>query len=502
MNPINPNPGAADLLDRTARAASGDIPVDVGAVLERVRSHRRRRATRAAAGTALVLVAALVAAGGLVPRLGALPPPVGSGPEPQDGAVRLPALLREPRLDPPPVISRDGTARARQLSAGLTAVLRGQEVPLGVDAATGRLVRLPATDDDLPGIGVPTGDLSGSFPRTRVVLSPGGTVVAVVTLHRDGCRTVLVDLGRRRVLPSAGVEPCAADAGGLARWAAAVLPMDDGSLVRPGPNGDTLRRQTPPEQGVKGAPPRWDVQLPDLDGGGTVTLEALNAGQALVRTTNGEGRRTARLLDLSTGRLGPALADLAVVAGAVVRPDPAGPLWYLTQADPVLLRRDTVGADGGTELAVPAVPLPDGVLGNPVRVVGVNAGQAVLAAMPSTRPDTVAPVVGRWPVLVRLDPGTGQETGWVEVEGALQASGWSLPVALLGRAEVVPAPDEPWWALLAPLSRVTFWSWPGLLLLALVGLPGMITWRRTRRTSRGGGRKFGGGATRTTGGGV
>jgi hypothetical protein len=64
---------------------------------------------------------------------------------------------------------------------------------------------------------------------------------------------------------------------------------------------------------------------------------------------------------------------------------------------------------------------------------------------------------------------------------ALQADRWSFPVALLGTAEVVPTPAEPWWSWAAVVGRAPFWSWSGLLLLALVGLPGLVRWYRPRR---------------------
>ena len=481
---MSPDPQVADLLDRVAAQAAGDAPVDAAAVIGRARRRRRARVASSLATGVLAVVVLLVAAGVVAPMLAAVPvQPAGTGPV--QGPARLPATLGRTRIDPPMVLTGDGRVRAQRLTLGFTGSLRGQEVALAVDAATARTVRLPATGDDLPGLGVRSDDLSADGgPGMAVLLSPGGTVAAVLTLHRSGCAVAVVDLGRGRA--GGTTLPCDR-AAGPAAVATTLLPTDDGGLVRPVDDG--LVRTLPGRPGDV-AVTRWRASLHGADDSEPVDLvgvQALNGEQALVLSRNSEGREFARVLDLADGTFGPSIGDLAVTAGSVVRPEPAGPFWYLTRDAPSTLRRDVVGSDGALELAGRPAPVPADVLATTARLAGVDAGSAVLAEVRATGPGEVVPVVGERTVLARFDPETGRSTAWVRAEGALQASGWSLPVGLVGAAEVVPAPGEPWWAVLAPLGRLPFWSWPGLALLALVGLPGILVWRgRTGRRPTGG----------------
>ena len=478
---------AQDLLDQVARAATGDAPIDPIVAIARARARRRRAVARGAATTVLLLT--LVAGAAALPRWVAGPALVYPAGSPRAGApwtqlpadsgrVLLPDQLRLPRLDPPSVIDGDGKVRAARLTMALTGSVRGRDVVLGVDAATARLVRLPATDADLPGLGIRSDDLVKSVPQRQVVLSPGGTVAAVITVHRGGCWVAVLDLGRGQV--SAIPQDCATSSSDPQWFGGRLLPMDDGSLVHVGPDG-TVRRSgvAPSGAGNRGALPRWQVTV-DADLAGARRIVAAGADRALL-VTQGEPVLRVRLLDLSTGSVGEPVRNLPGRSDTAILPAPAGPLWFVS-TEGTLNREDPVttqpAADGPARPALPAVPIPavgaaDGSgSGNelvPSRLVGVNRGSALLVDGESGL------TVGRASTLAALDPRTGRITRWMTADLGVP-DGWSFPVALISQARVVPTPAEPWWSWLMLLNSPTGWF---VAVLVVAGcLLAWWVWRR------------------------
>lgn len=478
---------AQDLLDQVARAATGDAPIDPIDAIARARARARRAVARAAATTVLLLT--LLAGAVALPRWVAGPAlvsPAGSSragtPWTQtpavSGRVLLPDRLRLPRLDPPLVIDGHGKVRAARVTMALTGSFRGRDVVLGVDAATARLVRLPATDADLPGLGIRSDDLIKSVPQRQVVLSPGGTVAAVVTVHRSGCWVALLDLSRGQV--SAIPQDCATGPTDPQWFGARLLPMDDGSLVQVGPDG-TVRRSgvAPPGAGNRGALPRWEVTV-DADLTGARRIVAAAAELALL-VTSGEPVQRVRLLDLSTGKVGEPVQNLPGRSDTAILPAPAGPLWFVStentlhREDPVTTRPAAVGPARPGLPEVPILPLGavDGSgSGNdlvPSRLVGVNRGSALLVDGKSGF------TVGSASTLAALDPRTGRIARWITADPGVP-DGWNFPVALISQARVVPTPTEPWWSWLVLLNSPTGW-FVAVLVAAGCLLAGWV-WRR------------------------
>ncbi len=440
-----------ELLDQAADEALGGRRVAPDVIREQLHHRRVRQVRRGVVLVAACLLVLLPLVGVAASRWSAAPPAQPAGPSPAGRPV-LPDRL--PDLDAaPPVLG--SSVDGERLSMAFLGSVGGELTPVGIDASTGRALRLPGLADDVPGVVANTADatLQDVVP-TAVSLSPDGRTVAVSHQDAGTALDVVVDLATGRGTAVRQEAPAGRAAGEVLTLAA----LDGGVLAVPDADltGVDLHH-------VDGR--TTSVRLPGLDASRGLVLEPETGGTLLVTALRG-GADWMWRVDARTGGVDDFAAPWVATSGwAASQSDGGGHLVALAngarlvQLDPAtgratVLRPVVLGGTG------PAVVPTD------LRVVSATGGRVVL--VDDGRQRTARFVAGAQPHrLLEVTP-TGDLRTLTDLSappasGGLSVSSFTAAQDVVAVADVVPAPQRhwwqsAWWLLLVPI---------GLALLAL-----------------------------------
>jgi hypothetical protein len=453
---VNPH----ELLDRAADEAllgRRVHPADVRVLASYYRTRRVRRVVAGVAAGLLVIVPLTALAISRSGRMALLEP---AGPTAPLGRSVVPDRLPVLHGDVPAVVDGSGAVRARRLSMAFLGSLHGQEGLYGLDAATGRPVRLPQLGDELPGLAVPEAD--GSLDRmvpASVSLSPDGRTV--VTSHQDGAAAydIVLDLATGRATAYRQTAP----AGPLGERVLTVAAADDGRFVVPSDDLTGVRVLS-----VADATARV-VRLEGIDASDGLVLDPQADGTVLV-TARHDGADWMWVVDPAKSGEG------SDVVRGFAAPWVATSGWSASQTDG-LGRFVSVDADGTVSAHAPSASAPEPLRqlrvapANPAAVprlvaavdgrllVTDDARQRVTHAVSSARARTLSEVTadGGLRPLTRLTDGASH--------GGDGQSGFVVAQRVVAAAQVVSARDDAWWQR----GDVSLWLL-GVAAIAVVGL--------------------------------
>ena len=217
-----------------------------------------------------------------------------SAPRPAaDAPAVVPQVLLDQRVRPPRAFDVADAPRTTRLTVAFSGTVAGRAGVYGLDAGTGRVVRL----DDLPGV-PRTWSVNGAY---ALALSPSGRRVALWTDNVSDRRVAVVDLAAARVVVRSDVVHD--DAGSAAGIPWSPLLVDDDGTLRPVADGVV------------------DAAVNRFGGTGVLAAQTAPGGATagVVRTTDGWQVRGGSGGDPSaqvTSRL-PVEGRIVVAAGAV-----------------------------------------------------------------------------------------------------------------------------------------------------------------------------------------